>query len=120
MYSFQELNQDVTWAKEEVEAAKEEISLWKPTYMDYENEVRAIIDHEYPSVFGFCASYILKELDRMQYYEMCERIFQYHYDRLTEEKFNELLSDLRQAELRLERAENELVNAIDRQTETVD
>jgi len=120
MYSLAELQQDVSSAKEDVEIAKEEIAYWKPTYSDYESEVCEIIDHEYPSVLGFKASDILKRMDWMQYDAVCERIFQYHYDRLTELKFNELLGDLRDAELRLERAENELVAAIDRQAEAVD
>jgi hypothetical protein len=120
MYSFQELNQDVTWAKEQVDLAKDNVMNWKPSYSEYEDAVCEIIDHEYPSVLGFKASDILKRMDWSQYDTVCERTFQYHYDRMTEERFNELLSELREAELRLERAENELVTAIDRQTETVD
>ena len=64
---YQELNQDVTWAKEQVELAKDNVMNWKPTYAEYEDEVCEIIDHEYPSVLGFKASDILKRMDWSQY-----------------------------------------------------
>jgi hypothetical protein len=47
-------------------------------------------------------------------------VFHANYDSLTESDFNGLLSDLRLAELALEYAEQDLVNALDRSVESVD
>lgn len=121
MSNIAELQKTIAFKREMLECAKAEISNWKPTWSDYEPDVRTLIDRENPTVvYGYSVSDILYAMNHEKYVEVCERVFQANYDSITEYAFNDLLSDLRTAERDLEYAEQDLVDALDRNTESVD
>lgn len=121
MSNIAELQKTINWKRELLECAKDEITNWKPTWWDYQQQVRDLIDRENPTiVYGYSVSDILYAMNRDKYEEVCDRVFHANYDSLTESDFNGLLSDLRLAELALEYAEQDLVNALDRSVESVD
>tara|TARA_R110000822_G_scaffold3036_10_gene13888 strand:- start:2796 stop:3161 length:366 start_codon:yes stop_codon:yes gene_type:complete len=121
MASITELQQNIAWKKEVLEQAKDEINKWKPTWSDYEITVRDLIDRENPViVYGFGVSDILYKMNHNKYEEVCERVFQANYDSITEFDFNDKLSDVNLAERELEYAEQDLVDALDRNIESVD
>lgn len=121
MSNIAELQKTIAFRREMLECAQEAVSLWKPVWSDYESEVRKLIDRENPTVvYGYSVSDILYAMNQDKYEEVCERVFQSNYDQITEYEFNSLLSDLRCAERDLEYAEQDLVDALDRNTESVD
>lgn len=121
MSNIAELQKAIAWKRELLECAKAEIGNWKPTWGNYEPDVRTLIDRENPTVvYGYSVSDILYAMNHDKYEEVCERVFQANYDSITEYAFNDLLSDLRNAERDLEYAEQDLVDALDRNTESVD
>lgn len=121
MSNIAELQKTIAWKRELLDCAKEEITNWKPYWGDYESVVRTLIDRENPTVvYGYSVSDILHSMNYDKYQEVCERVFQANYDFITELDFNNLLSDLRCAERELEYAEQDLVDALDRNTESVD
>ena len=117
---FAELESKVVNAKAAVGLAKTTLNTWKPTRHEYQAQIDELIDELYPSVLGFAASQVLKKMDADKYADVAERVFQYHYDELTEEKMLELAADVVECTIRLDRAETELCVAIDEQTEAVD
>lgn len=117
---FAELEAEVVNAKAALGLAKTTLNTWKPTRHEYQSEVDELIDELYPSVLGFAASQVLKKMDADKYADVAERVFQYHFDELTEEKMLELAADVVECTIRLDRAETELCVAIDEQTEAVD
>lgn len=117
---FAELEAEVVNAKAALGLAKTTLNTWKPTRHEYQDEIDELIDELYPSVLGFAASQVLKKMDADKYADVAERVFQYHFDELTERKMLELAADVAECAYRLDQAETELCVAIDEQTEAVD
>lgn len=127
--NISDLRRSISWARLNLELAKEELQDWKPTAVDYEDKICQMLDRMYQipecglmefDAQDYTVTQIMRRLNVDALDRLVEEFFQKNYDALTEADYYELTSNVSYCESKLLRLEDELVDALDRRNESED